>query len=277
MNAQSSFERILASLHGTVLGDSSWEATSALIDDALGSKGSFLVSGEGASQEDVEIFFARFCHGGQRRPEWERIYFQVYHPIDERIPRLRQLPDSQIVHASSLYTEDEKRRSPAYNDALPASDTRDSLNVRLDGQHGSHIAWVIADPVEGDGWSFAQVETMERLLPHIRQFVRVRETLANARALGSSVTTLLENTRCGIIHLDPRGRIVEANDHARAILRNGDGLADSDGCLHASTPGDDARLQALLAGALPRFGRSRHERHVGGESPPSIPRGSPCT
>ena len=148
----------------------------------------------------------------------------------------------------------EKKTSPVYNDALPLSDASDSLNVRLDGPHGSRIFWAIADPVDGDGWSSAQVETIKQLLPHLRQFVRVREALIDARALGSSVMALLENTRCGIIHLDPRGRMVEANDRARDLLRHSDGLADEDGYLHASTPTDDTRLQTLLAGALPRFG-----------------------
>ncbi|MDE0051894.1 MAG: helix-turn-helix transcriptional regulator [Rhodospirillales bacterium] len=254
MTAPHAFEHILASLHETVLGDSGWEATSALIDDALGSKGSFLVSGKGASHEDVEIFFAWFCFRGQRRSDLERAYFDLYHSIDERIPRLRRLPDSEIVPMSALYTESERKTSPAYNDALPISDCGDGLNVRLDGPDGSHTVWVIADPVDGDGWSSARLGTLRRLLPHIRQFVRVREALTNAQALGSSAAALLESGRCGVIYLDPRGRIVEANGPARALLRNRDGLADAAGRLHAATPRDDDRLQVLLAGALPRFG-----------------------
>ena len=254
MNSPSSFEHILASLHDTVLDDSKWPATSALIDEAFGSKGNFLVSGDGEARDDVEIFFAWFCFRGQRRPELERLYFEVYHAVDERLPRVRRLPDAQVVHISSLYIESEMETSVVYNEALPLSDTSDSLNVRLDGPYGSRIYWVVADSVDGDGWSSAQVETIERLSPHLRQFVHVRDALINARALGSSVAALLENTRCGIIHLDLRGRVVAANDRARELLRNDDALAYRDGHLHASTPAEDTRLQALLAGALPRFG-----------------------
>lgn len=254
MSSRGSIEGILASLHETMLDDSNWEATSALIDDALGSKGNFLVLGDGALQDDIEIFLAWFCLRGQRRWDLERLYYDIYHSIDERLPRLRQLPDRQIVHTPSLYTESEMKTSPAYNEALVLSCSRDGLDVRLDGPYGSRIGWSIGDPIDGDGWSSAQVETVERLLPHLRQFVRVRQALINARALGSTVTALLENTRCGIIHLDPRGRIVAANDRAQSLLRARDGLADEDGYLHASTPADDTRLQTLLANALPRFG-----------------------
>ena len=80
------------------------------------------------------------------------------------------------------------------------------------------------------------------LLPHIRQFVRVRRALIKAEARGASVTALLDNTRGGVIHLDRRGRIVEANDRARAILRQGDSLSDRGGVLSARVPADRARL-----------------------------------
>ena len=254
MSRQELVERILGSLNEATLDDTCWPMASGLIDEACDSRGNFLVLGDGDSPDDVELFLARFCFRGQRREDLERLYFQAYYAHDERIPRIRRLPDGQVEHMSSFYTAEEMKTSPAYNEALPMSHSRDSLNVRLDGPNGSRIVWVAADPVDGDGWSSARVETVRRLLPHIRQFVRIRQALVDARALGSSVTALLENTLCGVIELDPRGRIVAANDIAREILRSGDGLADRGGALHAVSPEDDSALQRLLARALPRFG-----------------------
>ena len=68
------------------------------------------------------------------------------------------------------------------------------------------------------------------------------------------LAALLDTTRSGVIQLDRRGRIVAANDWARALLRQGDGVSDQGGCLHARAPADGAALQALLARALPRNG-----------------------
>ncbi len=254
MNGQPLFERILGSLHEAVLDTGLWPETSGLIDEACGSRGNFLVTGEGAAQEDVEIYFASFCYRGERRRDFERLYFEDYHAIDERAPRLRQLSDSRIVPVASLYTDEEKRASPAWNEGLPRGEARNGLNVRLDGPDGSRIVWGLADPVDGEGWSAAQVETVGQLLPHLRQFVRVRQALVNARALESTVSGLLENTQCGVVHLDPRGRIVQTNDLARAILRAGDALTDREGRLRAASREDDEALQAMLARALPRFG-----------------------
>ena len=93
-----------------------------------------------------------------------------------------------------------------------------------------------------------------RLLPHLRQYVRVRTALAEAGALGTSATELLGNTRIGLIQLDRRGRVVAANDLARALLLRNGGLSDQAGELRAATSVDNAQLQTLLGRALPRFG-----------------------
>ncbi len=254
MSGQDLFERILASFHEAVFDDELWPSTSGLIDQACGSKGNHLITGDGMSPDDIEIFHARFCYGGQRRPDLERMYFKEFHELDERLPRVRRLPHGRVVHGSTLFTEDEKKSSVVYNEVLPDADTADSLCVRLDGPRGSRIAVSMADPADGHGWSSARVGVLERLLPHLRQYVLVRQALVDAGALGSSAATLLENTRCGVIHLDRRGRIVAANDVARALLRKGDGLADRDGFLCAAVEEDDEVFQRLLARVLPPFG-----------------------
>ena len=70
---------------------------------------------------------------------------------------------------------------------------------------------------------------IQRLLPHIRQFVRVRQALAGANALGASLVELIDHSGIGVIQLDRRGRIVEANGPACDLLRRGDGLSDKNG------------------------------------------------
>ena len=47
---------------------------------------------------------------------------------------------------------------------------------------------------------------------------------------------------------------METNDRARAILRRGDGVSDRDGELCAYEPTTHARLERLIAGALPTSG-----------------------
>ena len=163
------------------------------------------------------------------------------------------MPDSVIVPTRDLFTAHELKTSPVYNEFLRES-YQASLNVRLDGSDGSSIYWTLADPTHGNGWGTEQVELIEHLLPHIRQFVRVRQALAGKGLLGLSLMKLLDNARVGIIQLDINGRIRVANGRAVDILREGDGLSDERGFLRARLPADNSRLKNLLAGALPAFG-----------------------
>ena len=253
MSDQDAFERILASLYDAMLDDALWPATSALIDEACGMQGNALLVGEGP-KDDVRALFLGLYYRGERREDWEREYLDIYHPIDESVPRFRQLPDSRLVHTHDLYTAEELKTSPSYQEGLRRFSGQDGLRARLDGPDSSHYAWVTADPVTPGGWEAPQVALIRGLLPHLRQFIRVRQALAHTEALGASVTGLLDNTRVGVIHLDRRGRIVAANDRARDILRRGDGLSDRDGVLRARAPADQARLERLVAAALPAVG-----------------------
>ena len=251
LSERDAFERIVDLLSEAMLEDARWPETSALIDEACGTQGSLLSFGGGSSVETAEVYFARYYHRGEDRSAWQREYFRHYFPTDESIPRMVRLPDGRTVRTADLYSEDERKTSPTYNEALRRYGAQNGLTVRLDGPSGSHIVWSTADPAGADGWSSSRVDMVARLLPELRRYVRVRSAIAEAGALGATVAGLLDNTRAGIIHLDRRGRIVEANDSARALLREDDGLSDKRGALQAAWPEDDARLQNLLARALP--------------------------
>ena len=250
MSEPDAFQRILASLYDAMLDDTRWPATSALLDEACGLTGNALLVGEGP-KDDIQTLFVGLYYRGQRRTDLEREYLEVYHPINEAIPRQLQLPEGHLVHIKDLYTSEELKTSRAYNEALLRAKYQNGLNVLLDGPGGSHMTWSLADPVASDGWGSSQIAMVRRLLPHIRQFVRVRQALVRAEAHDTTVTALLDNRRIGVLQLDRRGRIMAVNDRARLILRHDDGLSDRDGVLRTSLPDDQLRLERLLGVALP--------------------------
>ena len=270
MSDVDAYRRILVSLSEAMLDDTQWPAASALIDEACGITGNCLAVGEGPA-DDLRDLFVGLYYRGQRREDLEREYLEDYYPIDERIPRVRRLPDSRLVHITDLYTAGELKTSPAYNEAFSRGDYQDSLSVRLDGPDGCYITWGLGDPVASGGWGSSEVAMIERLLPHIRQFIRIRQTLVRAEARETSVAALLDNPRIGVLHLDRRGRILEVNDRARSILGQGDGLSDRDGVLHAREAADRLRLERLVASALPASGNVA----AGGSMPAGRGSGSP--
>lgn len=254
MSPQDLFERGVVSLQEAALGEARWLEAALLINEICGTRANALTFADGRAQADAHFYFMRLCHDYERREDLEREYFSDYWERDESIPRVGRLPDGALVPTAELYTDREKKRSLAYTEARRKTGMQDGLNVRLDGPGGSNIVLCLADSLEPGGWRSAQLAAVRRLLPHVRQFVRVRSTLTGAGALGRSLFALLDESRLSVIQLDRSARIVAANDRARGLLRQAEGLSDRDGFLSAATPRDNGELQQLLAQALPRFG-----------------------
>ncbi len=96
MGDQDEFERTLASLHDAMLDNARWPGASALIDEACGLTGNDLIVSEGTKDDVRVLFVGAYCRG-QRREDEERDYLENYYPTDERVPRVRRLPDSRLV------------------------------------------------------------------------------------------------------------------------------------------------------------------------------------
>ena len=255
MSQQDNFDRIVSALHDAALDDTLWPSASALIDEAVGMAGSHLIIVSGHSRDDAEFIFGdMYCHG--ELSIFGAEYATTYFSHDERFPRLFHLPDSQVFHVSEVFPSSTLKTSPVYNEGLRRFGARNGLNLRMDGPAGLHIAWAFTDSLDSTGWRSEQVTFITSLLPHIRQFVRVRQALARAEALHTSLTQLLDNALIGVLSLNRHGTIVETNALGLRILRRSDGVVDRDGGLRARFPTDDATLQRLIGRALPRWGQT---------------------
>ncbi|WP_419161268.1 helix-turn-helix transcriptional regulator [Candidatus Palauibacter sp.] len=254
MSSPDAFERIVTSLQEAALGHADWPEAGCLLSEVSRTRGSGLAFFTGHTRADLELFHTQVCLRGQVREDLLLSYFEDYFPEDERILRIPQLPHGQLVETGDLYTDREKKTSRAYNEALRDVEGQNGLHVRLDGPEQSDILWVLCDSTERGGWGADQVELIKRLLPHVRQYVIVRQALAEAGALGASLGELLESTRFGLIQLNRDGGIVAANDRARKLLREGDRLKDERGFLWIRVRTENAELSRLLDCALPPFG-----------------------
>ena len=212
------FDRIIASLHDAMLDRARWRQTSALIDDTCGVTGTHL---------------------------------RVICGDSSGAAMLRS--DRRVVCVTDLYTERELRTLPTYEE-LRRAEARDGRNIGMGRPHAMHLIWAVANPIEPDRWSSERTEIIKRLMPHLCQFVRIRQALIGAEALRASVAALLDNMMIGAVCLNWLGMIVQANSRAKAILENGDGLISRDGVLRAHMAADDEQLSRLVAHALPRSG-----------------------
>ncbi|WP_419934838.1 helix-turn-helix transcriptional regulator [Candidatus Palauibacter sp.] len=253
MSGQQAFERAVGLLHEAALDEAHWLEAARQINETARVAGNALCFGKGSTPDDAEVFFMRFCLRGERRDDLVQKYWRDYFIHDRYLPRLALLPEGEMMTCDDLFA-DRGKTSRVYNEALPAGEMQDGLFVRLQAREGSGIWCAMGDSLERDGWSSDQVETVRGLAPHLTQFVRVRQLLRQAGSLATSLAELLEYSRYGLIHLDRRGRILEANDRATSFLGRGAGVRDEGGFLRAPVLAQDAQLQALLARALPAFG-----------------------
>ena len=60
-----------------------------------------------------------------------REHLEVYHSQDEAVPRISRLAHDPLVHTPDLYTEEEWKTSPTYNEFLARSGTRYSLYATI--------------------------------------------------------------------------------------------------------------------------------------------------
>ena len=250
---------VVAALRDAELDDARWPQTASLVDTAFGLYGNHLSVIEDDGAGHAEFLFGRLYVRGEPNDEWERDYVENYLARDERLPRIFAMPDGAIRHGDTFYDSDRERRTSAtYNEFLIPTGGQDMLVSRTQGAGGQHIIWTfVAPPTGRRDWTNGQIEGIRRLLPHVRHFVSVRQALAEAQALGvRSAAGLLGSGGVGIILLGRDGRVAEANDSARRMLRTGDVLTDRDGFLTAALPDDASALQRVLQAALPSAGRT---------------------
>ena len=248
------YDDAVASLHKTVLDPSNWSKTFGLIDRVLGIHGSTTVLAAGEITPDVRIFQFWYYDRGERQQELENLYFRDYYDVDERIPRVRRMPENKVVHIKDLYTNSELKSSPAYNEAMAICNGQDSLHVRLVGPNDTRITWVPNDPIDREGWSTGKLELMQNLFPHLHHAICAQHTLSGAGILTSTLSDLLGATGLGIVQLNGRGRILDLNQRSKIMLQDRETLYDRQGYLYARPRQNNVKLQKLLTRAIPARG-----------------------
>ena len=87
-----------------------------------------------------------------------------------------------------------------------------SPKARLTTSGFSSSGSTTADPVASEGWRSSQIAMVRRLMPHVRQFIRVRQALVRAQAGDTTVTALLKTEVIAAL-LDCREFIMNAIDN----------------------------------------------------------------
>ena len=149
MSEQHKFDEVVSALHEAMLDDGHLSNASRLIDEACGSVGNNIIIYRGDTQADFEWLFAKLHYRGEINEEINQIYPKHYRRIDERLPRFMRLPESQPIAVPEIYTPEELRTSPTFNELLDIADGKRGLNMRMKRGllDGTRMFFILADPV----------------------------------------------------------------------------------------------------------------------------------
>lgn len=159
------------------------------IDGACGLVGNQLAVTSSAGEPDMDCLFQQAQVRGLPQEDLELEYLERYAHRDERLPRLSVRPMGKPYHNTELWTESERKRLSMYRSFLPRVCSNDQLIVRMRGRGDTTVFWTLSREMDGGGWSFENVERIERLVPHVAHFVRVRQALAAADARGGNCSS----------------------------------------------------------------------------------------
>ncbi|MGH0032039.1 MAG: hypothetical protein ACQGVC_19785 [Myxococcota bacterium] len=122
------------------------------------------------------------------------------------------------------------------------------LIVSAEGRPVSGIS--IQRRVGGRALDEDDVETCDRLVPHLATAMAIRNEQIRSVQEREARTEILDRMPIGVLILDDARRSVVKNRLARQILEQDDGLFERDGVLHAARPADEQRLQSLIRSSI---------------------------
>lgn len=178
--------------------------------------------------------------------KYEDYYGKINVYLD-RLKRLRCLGD--VRPGEALVPEEELVRTEYYNDYMKPQNVHYSLGVAFHFVEGFHIHLGAVRSRRAGGFGPAEREIAEALAPHVGQAVRLRARLARERCRVQALEEVADALPFGVLHLDAKGKVLEANRRGAEILRASDGLKTVDGRLEADTWVDSRALSLLIGSA----------------------------
>lgn len=176
---------------------------------------------------------------------WDELFvrFEREHGVISRLPAgsvttcARELPEATYL------------RTEMYNDWMRPLRRRHFI-VAIASREGPAASGPSFQREEGlPDFSGDEIALLERLLPHFRQALRLERLLAEAESARRVQHRLADALPLGVILVDARGRILEANARAEALLCARDGLSRGHDTLEVARASERRALARLVGEA----------------------------
>jgi len=184
-------------------------------------------------------------------PAYRKAYEEYYGSVNVYVQRLKQMRTDAIVQpGEAICPDDELVRTEYYNDYMRPQRVHHSLGMAMHLGGGLHVHLGATRPKSDGAFGNDETAVAEAIAAHLGPVFQVRERFLRAQQRAATLSRLTDALPFGVLLLNGRGKIMEANHRAAEILRARDGLSSNQGELAAAFPGEASALRQLVARAL---------------------------
>jgi len=218
-------EQLLDLIYDTATDGSLWSEALTQIADLTGSQGGVLYGQViGASK----VYFG---YNGRLSDESDRVY-RARHVQNPHSLYMDNQPGGALVASDEIISLAELQKTAFYDEVLRPQNVAHTAMIPLENRHGFTAAFNLCRTVEQGPFEQPQMDTLRRLLPHMRRSIALGFRLEEYRALQRAESQVLDRLSAGIILLDRSANVILANRAARSLSSDrgplrlrGDGVA----------------------------------------------------
>ncbi len=183
----------------------------------------------GFAEEDIAELMPKYRELGARDPRLTTTQFKTLH--------CRQLVSDEVLHASEMYQQ-----------ALEPAGIEYAMFFTL-GLESEALCVVSAmRGPEGQPFTDEDCNDLDRFIPHVKRAVTLHRTFHRVRGEIAAARAVIDDVPLGMLVID-EGRVVLANQAARALLEEGNSVTCQNGLLRAATPQGNVKLAKAIRDA----------------------------
>ncbi|HOM15568.1 MAG TPA: LuxR C-terminal-related transcriptional regulator [Rubrivivax sp.] len=159
------------------------------------------------------------------------------------------LQPDRLVTITDILSETDWRNSQYFRDWCKPHDVFHVMACDIATQGGIY-GFRLTRPEHEPAFGAAERAQCARLLPHLRRALSLHQAQRSDRRVHSLYSQAMAQLMVGAIVLDERGKVLECNPMANAIVKMADGLRIADDEVEATYRTDNTRLQRLIRDAM---------------------------
>jgi len=115
-------------------------------------------------------------------------------------------------------------RSPILNEFLLPADAPHFMPAWLHKSGAKAVTISLQGTRRRGPFDGGDIENFRQILPHVARALEIRDRLEHVQLRSKTLAITLDRLALGVLLLDSRGRVLEANSQAQELLREGNGI-----------------------------------------------------